>query len=246
MAVALPAVPVALNVTGLPVRLPELAVTVLVPAVVPRVQLVSVATPEALVLMTAGLAGLSVPPPTVTVNVTGTPDFPLPLASVTLTEGGAATAVPTAALCVVAELARMVVAGPAVPVALNVTGLPVRLPELAVTVLLPAVVPRVQLVRVAMPEALVLMVAGLTGLLLPLPAVRVKTTATFWTGLPFVSVTFTEGGAATAVPTVALCVVTEFAAIVVAAPTVAEAVKTTGLPLNPGAVAVTVLLFVPA
>src|ERR1043166_1925489 len=98
----------------------------------------------------------------------------------------------------------MVVAGPAFPVALKVTGLPLRLTEDAVRVLLPAVVPRVQLVRVAMPLLLVLIVAGLAGLELPPPAVMVKTTAIQETGLLLASVTFTEGGALPTVPAVVL------------------------------------------
>ena len=89
MAWAAVAVPVALKLTGLPDGTLAEAVTVLVPAVEPSVQLVRVATPDALVLMTAGLAGLIVPLPTVTVNVTAMPDLGLPWTSVTLTEGGA-------------------------------------------------------------------------------------------------------------------------------------------------------------
>src|SRR5438270_10634761 len=42
-------------------------------------------------------------------------------------------------------------AAPGVPVAVNVTGLPVREPEVAVKVLLPAVVPRVQVPALARP-----------------------------------------------------------------------------------------------
>ena len=46
-------------------------------------------------------------------------------------------------------------------------------------------------------------IAGLAGLIDPLPAVRVNVTETPLTGLPPVSVTFTDG-AVTAVPTVAV------------------------------------------
>ena len=104
-------------------------------------------------------------------------------------------------------LAEIVVATPARPDALKVTGLPVRPAAAAVTVLLsvPAAVPRVQVVSVAMPEALVITTAGLAGLMLPpVPlAVRVKVTLTPLTGLLLASVTSTEGGA-TVVPAVAL------------------------------------------
>jgi hypothetical protein len=94
------AVPEAVKVTGLPVNPPELAVTVLllVPAVFPSVQLASVAIPLLLVGIVAGLAGFEEPPPAVTVKTTATPGTPFPLPSVTFTEGGAPTAVPTVAL----------------------------------------------------------------------------------------------------------------------------------------------------
>jgi hypothetical protein len=95
-------------------------------------------------------------------------------------------------------------ATPAVPVALKVTGLPVRPVEAAVMVLVPTRLPSVQLVSEAIPVLLVLMVAGLDGLELPPPAVMVKTTATPCTGLPKASVILTEGGELTGVPTVAL------------------------------------------
>src|SRR5438876_301963 len=95
--VAAPAVTVALKVTGLPLGTLADAVTVLVPGVLPRVQLVRVATPAPSVLMTAGLAGLIEPPPAVRVKVTATPAFGLPLASVSFTDGAALTALPAVA-----------------------------------------------------------------------------------------------------------------------------------------------------
>ena len=84
--------------TGLPFGTEAEALTVFNPAVVPRVQVVRVATPPELVLIVAGLAGLVEPPPAVTVNTTLTPATGFPLASVTTTEGGALTVVPAAAL----------------------------------------------------------------------------------------------------------------------------------------------------
>ena len=98
--VAPAAVPEAVKVTGLPVRPLALAVTVLllVPAPDPSVQLVAVAMPEASVSTVAGPAGTTVPPPAVTANVTDTPAIGLVPVSVTLTEGGALTAVLTGAL----------------------------------------------------------------------------------------------------------------------------------------------------
>jgi hypothetical protein len=107
------------------------------------------------------------------------------------------------------------VAAPAVPVAVNVTGLPVSVPDAAVRVFVPAVGLSVQLPTVAMPLALVVWLPPVT---LPLPVAGVKVTATFATGLLFASRTITDGGALTAVPTVADWVVALLAVIEAAAP----------------------------
>ena len=98
--VAAPVVAVAVKVSGLPVRPPDVAVTVLllVPAVVPSTHELSAATPELLVTTVAPLGELMDPPPEATANVTLTPDLGLLLASVTNTEGAVVTAVPTAAV----------------------------------------------------------------------------------------------------------------------------------------------------
>src|SRR5439155_529610 len=172
----------------------------------PGVRLVSVAMPEASVFTTAGLAGTVVPPPAVTVKVTPTPDTGFPPASVTLTEGGAPTAVPAVALCEVAEVGAIAVAVAAAPEAVKVTGLPVRPDAVAVTELLfvPAAGPSVQLPSVAMPEASVLTTAGLAGTVAPPPPLTAEVTPTPDTGFPPASVTRTDGGAPTAVPAVAL------------------------------------------
>jgi hypothetical protein len=216
------AVPDAVNVTGLPVGTAAAAVTELlsVPTADPRVQLESVAMPFAPVAMVAGLAGLVLPPPLATVNVTFTPLLGFPKASVTTTEGGAATAVLIVADWEVAEFAAMELAGPAVAVAVNVTGLPLGTAAAAVTLLLfvPAVVPRVQLVSVATPFTPVATVAGLAGTMVPPPAVTVKVTFNPLTGFPLTSVTRTDGAAATAAPTVPDCETAELAAMVWAEP----------------------------
>jgi hypothetical protein len=68
---AAPVVPVAVKVTGLPGRPLDVAVRVLVPAVVPNVQDVTAAMP--LPLVVTGVVGLTVPPPDATANVTATP-----------------------------------------------------------------------------------------------------------------------------------------------------------------------------
>jgi hypothetical protein len=92
-----PAVPVALKVTGLPAMpVPAaVAVSVLVPALEPSVQLSTVAIPLAFVV--TAVVGFTVPPPEPTANVTAPPATGLPLASRTITEGGEPTGVPTVA-----------------------------------------------------------------------------------------------------------------------------------------------------
>src|SRR5947208_12087088 len=82
---ALPAVPVAMKVTGLPVSPDAAAVSVFAPTVVLRVQLPTVAMPPASVVW---LAPVMLPFPGVTAKVTATPDTGLPLASLTITDGG--------------------------------------------------------------------------------------------------------------------------------------------------------------
>src|SRR5437773_1875572 len=174
--VAAPAMAVAVNVTG--VAVPAVAVSVLAPADVPSVQDVIVAIPLASV-MTA-VAGLTVPLPDATAKRTGTPAVGLSNWSRTSSAGGVATAVPTVADCVLPAWIVSCVAWPAVPVAVNVTGLPV--PMEAVSVLPPAVVPSVQAVVAAIPLASV--DTAVSGLTVPPPDVTANVTATPATGLP--------------------------------------------------------------
>jgi len=114
------AVPEARKLTGLPLRGDAVAVAVLllVPEPDPTVQLVAVAIPFEPVVTVLGPAGTMVPPPAVTAKVTAVPETGLPLASVTITEGGPATAVLTVAVWVVAEFAAIVAGAPAVTVTL--------------------------------------------------------------------------------------------------------------------------------
>src|SRR5205807_8065836 len=196
--VAEPAVPVALKVTGLPASDPEAAVNVFGPAVGPRVHAVAAATPSAPVV--TGLVGLTLPPPVPGANVTATPATELPNWSRTITDGGTATAVPTRADCPSPALIAIWVAPLAVPLARNVTGLPCSVPDVAVSVFGPAVVPSVQLVTAATPLALVVWAAPVMP---PPPVPGAKVTATPATGLLKASRTITAGGTATAVPTVA-------------------------------------------
>ncbi len=225
MVAAAPAVPVAVNVTGLPDKVPELAVNVFEPAVALSVQLPTVATPLALVVW---LAPVIVPFPGATANVTATSATGFPFASFTITDGGVLTAVPAVADWLVAPFAAIVAAAPAVPVAVNVTGLPESDPDAAVSVFGPTVGLNVHEVRAAIPSDPVL--TGVVGVTVPLPAAGVNVTATAATGFPFASFTITDGGEVTAVPAVADWLVGLFAAIVAAAPAVPVAVKVTGLP----------------
>src|SRR5438105_11308859 len=84
----------------------------------------------------------------------------------------------------------MVAAGPAVPVAVNVTALPVRPFDVAVSVFGPAVALRVQEVSAAIPSVPVL--TGVAGVTVPLPAAGVNVTATCATGLLLASFTRSE------------------------------------------------------
>src|SRR5437879_5880836 len=336
--VALPAVAVAVNVTGLPASVPDAAVRVLGPATAPSVHDVTAATPSAPVV--TGLVGLTLPPPVPGANVTATSATGLPCWSRTITDGGTATAVPTGAAwpspaliamdaaaaavtltlavavtCVtpfsvalivfvsalvelsvpvtwpvapvgpvgwvrasfvplaarvtvtpltgfpnsslavtviVAALAppdaemvpgsaatsdRAALGAPAVPVAVNVIGLPFTPGAVAVSVFWPATVPSVQLPTAAMPLALVVWLAPV---MLPLPGPTANVTETPCTGLPFASFTITAGAVATALFTVAVCLSPPLTAMLPALPAVPWATKLTGLPARPADVAVRV------
>src|SRR5437870_4640415 len=195
---AAPAVPVAVKVTGLPESDPDVAVKVFEPAVALNVQLPTVATPLVLVVW---LPPVIVPLPGGTANVTATPTTGFPFASLTITDGGALTAVPAVAHRLAPLFAAIVAAAPAVPVAVKVTGLPESAAELAVKVFDPAVALSVHVVRAAIPSDPVL--TGVVGVTVPLPAAGVNVTATPATGFPLASLAITDGGALTAVPAVA-------------------------------------------
>src|ERR1041384_7094094 len=174
--VALPADAVAVNRRdGSPVTV---AVRVSTLAVEPSVQLPTAPVPAAPVVPTAPV---SEPLPAVTLNVTCTPDTGFAKASFTTTAGGVATLVPAVAVWPSPAFLATDAAGPAVPVAVKVTGLPVRLPALACSELLPALVPSVQLPTAARPAASEVA----TGpVILPPPVKTVKVTAMPATGLP--------------------------------------------------------------
>src|SRR5947208_1187193 len=185
---AVPAVPVAVNVTGLPESDPDVAVSVLLPAVALNVQL---QTGRASRRVGVWIPPVIVPFPGATANVTATRATGFPFASFTITDGGEPTAVPAVADWLVALFAAIVAAVPAVPVAVNVTGLPESDPDVAVSVLLPAVALNVQLPTVAMPLPLVV---WLPPVIVPFRAATANVTATPATGFPFASFTITDGG----------------------------------------------------
>src|SRR5207237_1392354 len=137
MVAAAPAVPVAVKVTGLPVSDPDVAVRVLLPAVALSVQLPTVAMPLPLVVCVPPVTlpllvrapPVPLPLPAAGVNVTATCLHGSLPASFTITDGGDLTAVPAVADWLVGLFAAIVAAAPAVPVAVNVTGLPVSDPD---------------------------------------------------------------------------------------------------------------------
>src|SRR5207237_4206544 len=134
------------------------------------------------------------------VNVTATPVTGFPFASFTITDGGEVTAVPAVVDWLVGLFAAIVAAAPAVPVAVKVTGLPDKVPELAVNVFEPAVALRVQLPKIGSASC---MEGLLAPVIVPFPGDTANVTATSATGFPFASFTITDGGVLTAVPAVA-------------------------------------------
>src|SRR3954452_6087574 len=128
------------------------------------------------------------------------PEMPLPNWSLTLTAGAAETDALTVALWLSPLCTAIAVAESGVPVAVKVTGLPARLPEVAVNVLAPAVVPSFHDPAVATPS---LPVTRARPVPVPPPEATAKVTATPETGLPYASVARTAGAVATGVSTVA-------------------------------------------
>ena len=91
----MPGSPVAVKVTGEPVRPAHVAVRVLAPATVPSFQLPTVAMPEA---SDTADAPVTEPPPEATANVTVTPATGSFLTSLTMTLGAMLTAAPRLAV----------------------------------------------------------------------------------------------------------------------------------------------------
>src|SRR5437016_5439851 len=175
--VALPAVAVAVNVTGLPASVPDAAVRVLSPATVPSVHEVTAATPSAPVV--TGLVGLTLPPPVPGANVTATPDTGLAKASRTITAGGTSTAVPTVASCWSPALIAIAAAAAADTLTLAVAVTTVAPFSVALTVFVSALVELS--VPVTWPFAPVGPVGWASALFAPLAA---RATVTPLTGFP--------------------------------------------------------------
>jgi hypothetical protein len=172
---AAPAVAVAVKTAG--AIEPTVADREFWPTVDPRVQPPTVATRLALVVCAPFV---TLPPPPVTANVTEAPATAFPFASLTVTDGGTGTGVPPVAVWPSPAVLVIEAAAPAVPVAVNVTG--VRLPVDATSVFAPAVVPRLQPPTVAIPDEFVTTAAPETE---PPPLPTTNPTATPAIGFPF-------------------------------------------------------------
>src|SRR5205823_3883912 len=202
-------------------------------AVVPRVQEVAVATP--LPSVVTGVAGFTVPFAPVALNVTATPETGFPFASFTIRSEERRAGTPAGPRWREGLFAAIVVDVPAGAVPHTISASAASSVAGACAVSVRAVVPRVQEVAVATPLPSV--VTGVAGFTVPLAPVALNVTATPETGFPFASFTITEGGELTTAPAVPGWLVGLFAAIVAAVPAVAVAVKITGLPASPLAVA---------
>ena len=180
-----------------PVESVAAAVVVCAPAVAPSVRTV-LATPDAFV---TELVGFTEPPPA-TVQFTVMPATGFPFTSVTRASWGVASVLPTGPVRLSPENLASTELVPAVPVALNVIGLPVSPVALAVNPFAPAVAPRRHDVSAAIPLAAVEI--GAVGAITPPPAVTAQVTATPATALPLASRAMTEGGVATVAPATAV------------------------------------------
>jgi len=191
LALGAPAVPVAVNVTGLPVipDPPAVAVRAFGPAVVLRVQLPTVAMPLPFVVW---LPPVMPPFPCVTANVTATPTTGFPAPSCTSTDGGEPTALPTGADWVVGLLAVIAPAAPApsviVPDVADASAVALKL-----SVRSPAVPLIARLVKLATPVPIVVAVRVPPNVPPPVAIVAVTTTPAWFTGLPAPSRTCSTG-----------------------------------------------------
>src|SRR5207248_522835 len=228
--VAAPAVPIAVNVTGLPESDPDVAISVFCPAVGPRLQLPTVAIPLASLIW---VAPVTLPLPGPGAKVTDTPETGLPNASVTITDGGTGRVLPAGACCPLPPLGPIVAAaaGFTLTAADSVVGTEPF--TMALTVFVPAAVELNE--PVICPPAFVVPTGWVS--VLPVAGLTTSVTVAPWMGFPLASRTVTVmvleptpavivAGAAATVDCVAL-----------GPPAVAVAVNVTGLPLSPAAVA---------
>src|SRR5947199_168152 len=155
--------------------------------------------------------------------------------SFTITEGGELTAAPAVPGWLVGLFAAIVAAVPAVAVAVKITGLPASPLAVARAVSVRTAVPRVH--TAALATRLPPVCTRLAGSTVPLAPVALHATDTPAPAFPVALPTSTEGGELSAAPAVPGWLVGLFAAIVAAVPAVAVAVKITGLPASPLAVA---------
>src|SRR5438067_7050732 len=160
--------------------------------------------PDAFVVTVLPLGDEIDPPPPVTAKTTATPATGLLPASRTNTDGAVDTALPAVAVCALPALTAICVAVLEVPVAVNVTGLPLNPDTAAVSVFVPALAPTAHAVNAATPEPFVFTVSGPATRpeplsIVPAPPVTVKVTVVLVTGLPFTSRTRTAGAMATEV-----------------------------------------------
>ena len=119
----------------------------------------------------------------------------------TSTLGAVATAVPTVAVWLSPAFRAIRTGLPTIPVAVKVIGAPLRPTAIAISVLVPAAVPSVQLPTEARPST---PVTSVSPVMLPTPDVTAKMTVTPETGWPLPSVTITVGAVATIAPTTAV------------------------------------------
>lgn len=198
-------VPVAVNST-VAVIPAAVARSLCTPPIGPASHEPTVAIPDAFVVVEPPVME---PEPPVTVKVTVTPAMPAPVSSSTFTDGFTANAVLPAAVWLSPAFFWIDVATGAVAVAVNVTH--VETPEAqALTVWVPGVPPRVQLVW-AVPEALVVALA----LTVP-PPVAVNVTVAPANAAPCWSRTFTMSGFGSATLMRAVCPLPETAVMLAA------------------------------
>ncbi len=145
-------------------------------------------------------AGLTVPAPSVTTHVTGTPPVGLPASSVTSTTRLSASAVPGVPTWPCPLTTDTDAGTPGTAVWVKVAGDPARPSDVAIVACGPEVTPSVR-VTDARPSGPVVVSASLTS---PPPS-TLHTITTASRGLPNASVTSTTSGSASVVPAVPVC-----------------------------------------